>query len=105
MHGEREGIKMLLDPSHPDAPKYWIYEMSGVLVPAVEAYFNRESMTTMQVAAMRAYLRQWIMSPVWDAHTPEAALALLRAGINQLQGREDIDWWLKIALAECIDPL
>jgi hypothetical protein len=95
----------LPNPYAQNAPMYWMYEMSGVLVPAVEAYFNRESMTTMQVAAMRAYLRQWIMSPVWEANTPETELAALRANINCIHGRNDIDQWLEDALTLGIDPL
>ena len=33
--------------------------------PAVEAYLRRKPMTSEHMAAMRAYLRQWIMAPAW----------------------------------------
>ena len=39
--------------------RYWMYETSGVLRPAIEAYFSG-LMTDQHIAAMRAYLRQWI---------------------------------------------
>jgi hypothetical protein len=47
-------------------PGYWLHESSGVPRPAVEAYLAGEPMAEAQIAAMRAYLRQWIGSPVWD---------------------------------------
>lgn len=92
------------------APGYWMHETSGVLRPAVEAYLNRRPMSKKQIAAMRAYLRQWIMSPVWDAnpHIGEierAALAQLRAGIDALTSHKAIDDWLAAAFMEGHDPL
>ena len=56
------------------APKFWRNETSGQLEFAVRAYLdNPQTMTPNEIAYMRAYLGQWIASPVWDmnpAHTP-----------------------------------
>jgi hypothetical protein len=38
-------MSTLLPPDHPDAPKYWTYESSGVLKPAVEKYLNGKWLT------------------------------------------------------------
>ncbi|MEI9971101.1 MAG: hypothetical protein WDO73_03055 [Ignavibacteriota bacterium] len=55
-----------LSAGDPRAPKFWMYETSGVLRPAIEAYLHNRPMTVGQIALMRVYLRQWIMSPVWQ---------------------------------------
>jgi hypothetical protein len=81
-------------------PGFWMYETSGVLRPAVEAYLNRQPMTDAQIGAMRAYLRQWAAGP-WFGPGIEA----LRAKIDGLMSRAAIDDWLDDALAEGIDPL
>jgi hypothetical protein len=79
---------------------YWMHETTGVLRPAVMAYLEGRVMTGEQVAAMRAYLRQWIAGP-WMG--PE--IDLLRQGIDGLTSRDAISMWLDRALDEGIDPL
>jgi len=70
------------------------------LRPAVEAYLLTDlPMTVGQVAAMRAYLRQWIEAPDW------LCVDDLRAAVNGLHSRERIDDWLARALEVGIDPL
>lgn len=82
-------------------PGYWMHETTGVLRPAVLTYLSGEPMNVEQVAAMRAYLRQWIADPRWrGARVPE-----LRARIDFLVSREAIEEWLDIAMEEGIDPL
>jgi hypothetical protein len=93
----------LLDPADPQAPKYWMNETSGVLRPAVEAYINLRPMTAMQIGAMRAYLRQWIQSPVWKGFDEE--MADLRRDVETIRTREDISAWLHAALDIGQDPL
>jgi hypothetical protein len=93
-----------------DGPRHWLRETSGVLRPAVEAWAKQETMTEAQLAAMRIYLRQWIMSPVWDQNphateTDREILAELRHGVDRLRTREAIDLWLYEADALGIDPL
>ena len=91
-------------------PGYWMHETSGVLRPAIEAYLSDATMTDEQIAALRAYLRQWIMSPAWDAnpHADDATrkkLVFLRRWINGLTSREVIEAWLSEAEKIGIDPL
>jgi hypothetical protein len=91
-------------------PGYWMYETSGVLRPAVEAYLKHEPMMTQQIAALRAYLRQWINSPVWDQNPhagdgERAWLARMRAGIDALTSRQAIHQWITDAIGGGLDPL
>jgi hypothetical protein len=88
-------------PDSPDAPKYWMYETSGVLRPAVEAYLLGHVLTFEQVAALRVYFRQWINSPVWRG--PE--VELLRATVDRIWLRRDVDTWLRAAALAEVDPL
>lgn len=97
-------------PEAAGGPGYWMAETTGVLRPAVEAYLNRAPLTEEQIATLRAYLRQWIMAPTWDANphagAPEkAVLAGLRAGIAGLTSREAISRWLSDAVGAGLDPL
>lgn len=85
----------------PCLPGYWMNETSGVLRPAVEAYLRHETMTCEQVAAMRAYLRQWIDAPGWTG--PNAQF--LRQSIDDVTSQPAISSWLAIAAEEGIDPL
>ena len=91
-------------------PGYWMHETSGVLRPAVEAYLAGGKMTPEQIAAMRAYLRQWIMSPVWDEN-PHASeghqqwLAMQRRLIDCLTSRPTIEAWIAGAVQMGMDPL
>lgn len=96
------------------APGYWMYETTGVLRPAVEAYLKPSErgceMTPQQIATMRAYLRQWIMAGVWDMNPHAGAaerawLAAMRDRIEALNSRAAIERWLNDALEAGIDPL
>lgn len=81
---------------------YWMNETSGMLRPAIEAYLNGAEMTPEQIAAMRAYLRQWINGAPWGGEI----VPTLRNMINGLTTRTAIKKWLDIALYEAdIDPL
>lgn len=79
---------------------YWMNETSGLLRPAVEAYLSGGDMTGEQVAAMRAYLRQWIAGPYLG---PE--VEALRARVVGLTSRAAIEAWLATAEDLLIDPL
>ena len=91
-------------------PGYWMYETSGVLRPAVEAYIRREPLGAEQIAAMRGYLRQWIGAEVWD-HNPHATkderewLAYMRLRIDELTTRCAVDDWIEDAVGMGMDPL
>ena len=93
----------MISPDDPRAPKYWMYEESGVLRPAVEAYLNGEPLTAGQVKLMRLYLKQWIDSPVWDENPvadEDSKLDRMRTGCRNRSalgaGRE-----LSPTFAEC----
>jgi hypothetical protein len=91
-------------------PGYWMHETSGVLRPAVEAYLRDEPMTEAQIAAMRAYLRQWIGSPVWDQNPyadaiERAWLAGMRLACDALLSREAIALWIDLVTEKGMDPL
>src|SRR5262245_19430402 len=100
----------LPSPDSWDAPKYWMYETGGLLVPAVERYLRDEPAQPMDEALIVAYLRQWIGSPVWS-HNPHMdaesgrKLFELRARVGTLRTRQDIGQWLHDALDIGIDPL
>ena len=85
---------------HPQAPRYWMNETSGVLRPAIAAYLAGEPMTGEDIAALRASLRQWIAGP-WKG----SGITDLRRRIDELTSREAIECWLDDALARDIDPL
>jgi hypothetical protein len=84
------------------APGFWMNETSGVLRPAVIAYISGGPMTEAQIAAMRAYLRQWIMAPGWVL---DPDLEELRESINGLTSYAAIAAWLDRAVNVGIDPL
>jgi hypothetical protein len=76
-------------------------ETSGVLRPAIEAYLlTGAPLSEDHVLAMRAYLRQW-MTGAWQGPN----IDLLRATVDSLRTRKDIDSWLEVADREGIDPL
>lgn len=84
------------------APGYWMHETTGVLRPAVEAYLGGGAMTDEQIAAMRAYFRQWINAPAWNG---DEVVDQLRERVNQLTSRSKINAWLLDAEVCGIDPL
>jgi hypothetical protein len=84
-----------------DTPGYWMFESTGVLRPAIEAYLGADEMSPHDIAAMRAYLRQWITAPCWRGPEIEA----LRSGVDALTSRTAFEAWLAIADAIGIDPL
>jgi hypothetical protein len=80
-------------------PGFWMNETSGVLRPATETYLRGEPMTTEQIAAMRAYLRQWIEAPTWEGADN------LKHRVDDLTNQDAIHEWLSDAIAIGIDPL
>jgi hypothetical protein len=79
----------------------WMYETSGGLRPAVEAYLRGQDMTSEQVASMRAYLRQWVTAPARQGPEVDA----LRQGVDGLTTDAAISQWLDLAAKSNIDPL
>lgn len=92
----------LLPPDHPDAPKFWMRETSGVLKPVVKAYLDGDPLDVHQIDLMQCYLHQWVRSPVW---APSGALEVLRLRVVTIATREDIDAAIEAAVALAMDPL
>jgi hypothetical protein len=91
-------------------PGYWMWETTGVLRPVVEAYLGGGDLSAEQIAILRAYLRQWIGSPVWDENPHAGAeehawLAGMRAAVDGLTSRAAIAVWLDQAIRMGADPL
>lgn len=93
---------MMLPTDHPDAPKYWMHETSGLLRPVIEDYLNGYGLSQGQIGTMRAYLRQWFASPAWG---PSDELYALRARIEAIASRDDIEGIIEDAMDLGIDPL
>jgi hypothetical protein len=81
-------------------------EVGGKLVPAVERYLKGEPAEPDDVNLIRAYLRQWIDSPVWDGRgSSRNTLDDLRRTVRNIRTRVQVDWWLEDAMDLDIDPL
>jgi hypothetical protein len=100
---------MILPPDHPDAPKYWMNETSGVLKPVIEKYLRGGELGPNELGIFRAYLRQWLESPVWNMGPVDAegrdALNGLRKRISSIDSMDRLGDWLQAALDQGIDPL
>lgn len=88
-------------------PLYWADETSNVLRPVVMRLLDGEALSPQDCAVMRAYLRQWIMAPVWDLnpHGGHDALFDLRSRLEGLTTRAAIALWLDDAAEQGLDPL
>lgn len=94
--------RMVHERAGGDFPGYWMNETTGELRPAVHAYLAGGELTAEQITALRAYIRQWIMSPVW---VPGPEIEDLRRRVDELTSRAAISLWLMDAEDACIDPL
>ncbi len=82
-------------------PGFWRNETTGVLAPAVHAFLAQVPMTGVQIAAMRAYFRQWIAAPGFVGEKVE----ILRAAVDRLTTQEALDAWYGWAIDAGVDPL
>lgn len=99
-HGPANFVRRLMN-----TPKYWAYESSGILRPSVEKYLRREELSKGDISNLREYIRQWIMSPVWDKNPISTAMNQpLRDMVDSLTTVEQIDLWSTRALEVGIDP-
>lgn len=92
----------LLDPGDPRAPKYWMYETSGVLKPVIEAFLAGTLLTPAQVRLMQSYLYQWVNSPVW---APDGAVEALRLRVAAIKTHRDVVAAIDISVQLGMDPL
>jgi hypothetical protein len=81
-------------------PGFWMHETTGVLRPAIEAYLIGRPITDAQIAAIRAYCRQWMEGEFVGEVADE-----LRATIDGLTSRKALDEWMRKAMLAGIDPL
>jgi len=95
-------MSLLLPLDHPDAPKFWMYESSGVLATAVTRYLQGDDLTPEEVDLLKAYLWQWYKSPVWE---PSGTLEALRLRVAAIATRQDIDDIIEAGLEIGMDPL
>lgn len=95
----------------PHIPGYWMDETGGELASAVGAYIKGERFLTLrELALMRAYVKQWILSPVWDENPFQDAhgivkLKQLRADAGRIASEAALDAWLDAAVEQGFDPL
>jgi hypothetical protein len=99
-----------LPPDDPRAPKYWRHEQSGILEPVITRYLEVKPLDAVDIGIMRAYLRQWFNSPVWDMNPHNCQknaqeLETLRRRVHSISTNDDIKSVLKYALHLGIDPL
>ena len=99
----------LLPPDDPRAPKYWMWETTGKLKPAVRAYLAGQRLDPFQIAIMRRYLAQWLASPVWRPGKPDAQgvtpLARLRERADFISTNDDVREVIEAAVDLGADPL
>jgi hypothetical protein len=98
------------DLTAPDAPKFWLFEMSGRLYDVVLRYLENGKVTPDDVRMIGAYFAQWADSPVWDMNPAindegREALQALRASASRIATQRDIDKWWAAAVALGMDPL
>lgn len=99
-------------------PFYWINEQSGLLVAAVNAYFNCRAgdsdPSPEQLALFADYIRHWVNAPcfdrvldlpVEDTQPHRAELAAVRERAKTVQTVEEIARLLADCLRIGIDPL
>jgi hypothetical protein len=84
-----------------EAPGYWMDEQTGCLRPAVVAYLKAAPLSEAQIAALRAYCRQWVHADGFAGPDVDE----LRAMIDGLTSREALDSWMLKAMLAGIDPL
>ena len=101
-HAFHDDLPKRLPPEHPDAPKYWRYETSGMLQPVVRMFINGARLLPADVKIMKAYLWQWVGSPVW---APSGTLEALRLRVAAIETQEDLDGCVWAAVELNMDPL
>jgi hypothetical protein len=98
-----------LPVDHPDAPGYWMYESSGVLGPVVRAYLLGDELDAVQMKLMKAYLSQWVNSPVWDQNphpdTGLEELRSLRVRVAAINNEAELNQAIQVMTDMGMDPL
>jgi hypothetical protein len=92
----------MLPPDHPDAPKYWAYETGGELRAVVRLYLKGGVLIPSQVQLMKAYVWQWVSSPVWKGG---GMVECLRLRVATIETQHDLAEAIAHAEALGMDPL
>jgi hypothetical protein len=87
-----------------------MHESSGRLAEAMKRYLKEEPLSNYDIGLIRAYLVQWIESPVWDDNpnldaAGRAELQELRQAAHKITSRRAIAEWVEVATDWGIDPL
>ena len=91
-------------------PGYWMDETAGWLIPAMRRFLEEGELSARDLELIRAYIQQWIDSPVWDQNPAQtlsgrAELKTLRHLAHALTDRRSIADWLGRAEDQGLDPL
>jgi hypothetical protein len=84
----------------PAPPTYWANQ-EGLLFGAMSRYLQGATPTPADIGLIRAYLVQWIDNPFWMGPNVEK----LRKMARGIETRTQIEAWLRLAVADGIDPL
>jgi hypothetical protein len=96
-------MSMMIPPDRPDAPKHWITDANGDLVPAVKAYLAGERLTNHQIRLIKSYVWHWVSAPAWKADG--GSLEAIRRNVAAIGTQEDLSAAIKAAVEILIDPL
>lgn len=99
-----------LPADDPRAPRYWMYETSGVLKGAVERYISHRPLQPGDIRNLREYFRQWVNAEAWEMNPAlddagRIVLARLRYDVARIINEQDISKWLCLAVSQGMDPL
>ena len=87
----------------PISPKYWQDGLDAeIFRPIVKQYLEQGILDAEGIAVMRAYLRYWIDSPIWNQVD---TLRDLRDRVAGIEDAEDVQAWLRDARKLGIVPL
>jgi len=94
----------------PKPPAHWKDDAGEQLAPAITRYLKGERLSSHEIGVIRAYLVQWIDSPIWDQtkdmhDAGRAELAELRRAAVKITNRQAIDEWIEVATDWGMDPL
>lgn len=82
-------------------PFHWRHKAPPGLIFAITAYLNGHPLSAADMAALQAYLRQWIEAPGFRGFTVDE----LRREVDGLTTRKAVTAWLHKADSAGVDPL
>jgi hypothetical protein len=79
-----------------------MHETSGVLRQPVAALLHGDPLSDHDIGLLRAYLWQWVKSPVW---APSGMLEALRLRVAAIRNQEDVRACVAAAVEMGMEPL